>query len=70
MPLPPEQAQHFDEQARLARAEFRNNWRNWSALDVAKWVERWYERTAYDRLCRIIREETLVNGWTFLPPNE
>ena len=56
MPLPPEQERRFNEAAEKARIEFAENWKNWSAEDLCRWVNRWYYPAAYDRLCRIMRE--------------
>lgn len=56
MALTPEQEQRFDEAAELARVEFEAHWKDWNARDVCQWVDRWSERAAYDRLCRIMRK--------------
>ena len=58
MALSQEQERRFNEAAAQARAEFEAHWQDWSAGDVGRWIEKWYERTAYDRLCRIIRDVT------------
>ncbi len=58
MALPPDKERQLNEAAEKARAEFRANWQNWSILDLAQWLERWRWTAAYDRLCKVIIEET------------
>jgi hypothetical protein len=59
MPLPPDQKRRFDEAAKQAEIEFNTHYKGWTALDACKWMERWYEQAAYDRLCRIMRRANL-----------
>jgi acyl-CoA reductase-like NAD-dependent aldehyde dehydrogenase len=60
--LPPELQRQFDEFAAKARVEFEANWKTWTALDVAKWWDRWcqFGKTNHDRLGRILMEVTGV----------
>lgn len=62
MPLSPEQEKRFDDQAKLALAEFNQNVEQWSATALTLWLERWRDRAGHKRLGRIMVDHARLQG--------
>lgn len=69
MALDVETRERLDRYAKMAKAEFEENWERWSVVDVARWLDKWcdFGKTNHDRLGWILWHFTHVRQWRGKP---